>query len=258
VGDAFARPLADALDTGRHELPALRQILNSGAGISPGVKERLTAALPGVRIIDAVGSSETGFQVSRTGSADRPFVPAPGAVVLSADRTRALTAGENEVGWLAKAGPIPLGYLGDPGRTAATFISVDGRRLVVAGDRARLLADGTVEVYGREATTINTGGEKVFAEEVEAVLRDVAGVSDALVVARPSERWGQEIVAVVRLTGELTDDELRAACARHLARYKLPKAFLRADQELRLPNGKADYARARAIAGTVPSPEGIS
>ncbi|MGH3390742.1 MAG: AMP-binding protein, partial [Actinomadura sp.] len=248
VGDAFARPLADVLGTGRHELPALRQIINSGAGISPGVKERLTAALPGVRIVDAVGSSETGFQVSRTGSADRPFAPAPGAVVLSADRTRTLTPGEDETGWLAKAGPIPLGYLGDPGKTAATFISVDGRRLVVAGDRARLLADGTIEVYGREATTINTGGEKVFAEEVETVLRDIAGVSDALVVGRPSERWGQEIVAVVRLSGELTDDDLRAGCARHLARYKVPKAFLRADQDLRLPNGKADYARARAIA----------
>jgi fatty-acyl-CoA synthase len=253
VGDAFARPLADALDTRSGELPELRQIINSGAGISPGVQQRLEAALPSVRIVDALGSSETGFQVSRAGGADKAFAPAPGAAVLSADRTRRLTPGEDEVGWLAKAGSIPLGYLGDPDRTAATFLTLDGRRLVVAGDRARLLADGTVTVYGREATTINTGGEKVFAEEVETVLRDIDGVADALVVGRPSERWGQEIVAVVRLSSARTDDDLRAACAEHLARYKLPKAFLRADRALRLPNGKADYAAARAIAtGTQP------
>jgi acyl-CoA synthetase (AMP-forming)/AMP-acid ligase II len=248
VGDAFARPIADELDTGSYDLSTLRQIINSGAGISPGVKRRLLSALPGVRITDALGSSETGFQVTRNGADDRPFAPAPGVAVLSADRTRRLTPGQDEIGWLAKTGPIPLGYLGDPDRTAATFISLDGRRLVVAGDRARLLADGTIEVYGREATTINTGGEKVFAEEVEEVLRGIDGVSDALVVGRPSERWGQEIVAVVRLTGERTDDELRAACAQHLARYKLPKVFLRAEHGLRLPNGKADYAAARAIA----------
>src|SRR5690606_1196769 len=110
-----------------------------------------------------------------------------------------LTPGEDELGWLAKGGDtIPLGYLGDPEKTASTFLTVDGERMVVAGDRARLLADGTVEVLGREATTINTGGEKVFAEEVENVLRGLPGVADALVVGRPSERWGTEIVAVVR------------------------------------------------------------
>jgi 3-oxocholest-4-en-26-oate---CoA ligase len=253
VGDAFARPIADELATGSYgspgpyDLSALRQIINSGAGIGPGVKRRILSALPGVRIIDALGSSETGFQVTRTGAEDRSFDPSPGVAVLSADRTRRLDPGEDEIGWLAKTGPIPLGYLGDPGKTAATFISMDGRRMVVAGDRARLLADGTIEVYGREATTINTGGEKVFAEEVEVVLRGVGGVSDALVVGRPSERWGQEIVAVVRLSAERTDDELRAACAAHLARYKLPKTFLRTDGGLRLPNGKADYAAAHAV-----------
>jgi fatty-acyl-CoA synthase len=248
VGDAFARPIADELGSGAHELSSLRQILNSGAGISPGVKRRLISALPGTRIVDVLGSSETGLQVSRRGAADGPFTPAPGAVVLSADRTRTLSPGEGEVGWLAKAGAIPLGYLGDPGRTAATFVSVGGRRLGIAGDRARLLADGTVEVHGREATTINTGGEKVFAEEVETALRGIEGVCDALVVGRPSERWGQEIVAVVRLSAARTDEELRAACAARLARYKLPKAFLRTERDLRLPNGKADYAAARVVA----------
>jgi acyl-CoA synthetase (AMP-forming)/AMP-acid ligase II len=155
------------------------------------------------------------------------------------------------MGWLAKGGDsIPLGYLGDPEKTAATFRTLDGERLVVAGDRARLLADGTVEVHGREATTINTGGEKVFAEEVEDVLRGLPGVADALVLGRPSERWGTEIVAVVRPRPDGAapgDAELREGCAAHLARYKIPKAFVRTDRGLRLPNGKADYATARTL-----------
>jgi acyl-CoA synthetase (AMP-forming)/AMP-acid ligase II len=251
VGDAFARPLADALSRKACDLTSLRQIVNSGAAINPAVRERLAAALPHVKIIDVVGSSETGFQVTRLGPGDRPFAPAPGAAVLSADRTRLLRPGEAEHGWLAKVGNIPLGYLGDPEKTAATFITVGGVRMAVAGDRAEVLADGTVRVHGRESTTINTGGEKVFAEEVESVVRAVPGVADALVVGRPSERWGQEIVAVVRLSDAgLTDDDLRAACAGRLARYKLPKRFLRTGRPLRLPNGKADYAAARAIAGT--------
>lgn len=247
VGDAFARPFADRLEeTGAH-LASLRQIVNSGAAINPAVKRRLAKALPTTKIIDVVGSSETGFQVTRLGADDRPFAPSPGVAVVSADRTRLLRPGESEHGWLAKTGPIPLGYLGDPEKTTETFITLDGVRMVVAGDRAELLADGTIKVYGRESTTINTGGEKVFAEEVEAVVRAVPGVAEALVIGRPSERWGQEIVAVVRLTSEMDDASLREACARQLARYKLPKAFFRTHHPLRLPNGKADYAAARAI-----------
>ncbi|MBC6460370.1 AMP-binding protein [Actinomadura sp. HBU206391] len=249
VGDAFARPIADELGdgSGSYDLSELRQILNSGASISPQVKQRLLAALPTMRITDVLGSSESGFQVARQGAEDLPFTAAPGTAVLSADRTRVLTPGEDELGWLAKTGATPLGYLGDPEKTAATFITVGAQRFVVAGDRARLLADGTVEVHGRESTTISTGGEKVFAEEVENVLRGVPGVADALVIGRPSERWGHEIVAVVRLSADRTEDELRSACAPYLARYKLPKAFLRTDRILRLANGKADYAVAQAI-----------
>src|SRR5690606_29377342 len=192
--------------------------------------------------------------VARSGSSARTFVPTPGTAVLSADRSRRLKPGEDEMGWLAKGGDaIPLGYLGDPEKTASTFLTVDGERLVVPGDRARLLADATVEVHGREATTINTGGGEVFAEEVENVLRGLPGVADALVVGRPSERWGTEIVAVIRPVpapsgaapdAAPTDEELREGCAAHLARYKIPKAFVRTELDLRLPNGKADYATA--------------
>lgn len=254
VGDAFARPLVEELERaepGTYDLSALRTIINSAAAISPGVRERMLRQLPHTRIVDLLGSSESGFQVARQAAGSEPFLPSPGTAVVSDDRTRILTPGEDEVGWLAKGGAIPLAYLGDPDKTAQTFVTIDGRRLVVAGDRARLLADGRIEVYGREATTINSGGEKVYAEEVEVVLRGLPGVAEALVLGRPSERWGQEVVAVIRMdpavTPEPTDAELRAGCAAHLAGYKIPKAFLRTTESLRLPNGKADYATARAI-----------
>ncbi|MBD2896341.1 3-oxocholest-4-en-26-oate--CoA ligase [Actinomadura sp. RB99] len=248
VGDAFARPVADALERRPHDLRTLRTLINSAAAISPEVKRRLLDLLPGARIVDVLGSSESGFAVTRAGAEARTFAMAPGGAVLSADRTRRLEPGEDELGWLAKGGDaIPLGYLGDPDKTAATFLTIGGDRLVVPGDRARHLADGTVEVHGREATTINTGGEKVFAEEVEGVLRELPGVEDALVVGRPSERWGTEIVAVLRPAAAPEDGALRAGCAARLARYKIPKAFVRTDGSLRLPNGKADYAAARAL-----------
>ncbi|GAA0568652.1 AMP-binding protein [Actinomadura livida] len=251
VGDAFARPIVEALEARPHDLGSMRTFVNSAAAISPDVKRRLLELLPHARIVDILGSSESGFQVARNGSSARSFMPTPGTAVLSADRSRRLAPGEDEMGWLAKGGDaIPLGYLGDPAKTAATFLTLDGERLVVAGDRARLLADGTVEVHGREATTINTGGEKVFAEEVENVLRGLPGVADALVVGRPSERWGTKIVAVVRPVPDGAapgDEELREGCAAHLARYKIPKAFVRTDLGLRLPNGKADYATARTL-----------
>ncbi|MGP4029590.1 AMP-binding protein [Actinomadura sp. 3N407] len=248
VGDAFARPIVEALEARDHDLGSLRTFVNSAAAISPAVKRRLLDLLPHSRLVDILGSSESGFQVARNGSSARTFMPAQGTAVLSADRSRRLAPGEDEMGWLAKGGgSIPLGYLGDPVKTASTFLTVDGERLAVPGDRARFLADGSVEVHGREATTINTGGEKVFAEEVENVLRGLPGVEDALVVGRPSERWGTEIVAVVRPAGAPGDEELRGGCAGLLARYKIPKAFVRTGRDLRLPNGKADYAAARAL-----------
>ncbi|WP_051301297.1 AMP-binding protein [Actinomadura rifamycini] len=247
VGDAFARPIVEALERRPRDLSSLRTLLNSAAGISPGVKRRLLDLVPGARLLDILGSSESGFSVTRLGT-DARFLLQSGAAVLSADRTRRLAPGEDEMGWLAKGGgSIPLGYLNAPEKTAATFLTVDGDRLVVPGDRARLLADGTVEVHGRDATTINTGGEKVFAEEVETVLRGLPGVADALVLGRPSERWGSEIVAVLGPADAPDDAALRDGCAAHLARYKIPKAFVRTGRTLRLPNGKADYALAREL-----------
>jgi fatty-acyl-CoA synthase len=174
-------------------------------------------------------------------------------VVLSEDRSRRLPPGDHEIGWLAQAGRVPLGYLGDAAKTAATFPVIDGVRHAVAGDRVRLLPDGAIELLGRDSVTINTGGEKVFAEEVEQVLTAHPGVADAIVTSRRSERWGQEIVAVVapRPGAEISGlhDELRDHCRRSLAGYKVPKAFCWVERVVRSPAGKPDYAWARTLAG---------
>ncbi len=261
VGDAFARPLLDELDRHHHDLSALRYLLTGGAILSPSVKVELRRRLPDLSIVDVLGSSETGRQAvhrtrGRTGEDDgaRPddgFVPSETTAVISGDRTRFVRAGDPELGWLTQRGRVPRGFLGDETKTAETFPVVDGERVAVAGDRARLRADGTVELHGRDSATINTGGEKVFAEEVEQALKQHPDVYDALVVGRPSERWGNEVVAVVQLRGggpgsdERTAEVLEAA-GRHLARYKLPKRIVYRDRVERSPSGKPDYAWARA------------
>ena len=252
VGDAFARPLADELRRHPYDLSPMRHLLTGGAVLSPSVRDELLELLPHVRIVDVLGSSESGRQGVRTSDAGQVasgdgFERSPTAVVLSEDRARALEAGDPELGWLAQTGRVPLGYLGDPAKTTATFPVIDGRRCAVAGDRARLLGDGTIELHGRDSVTINTGGEKVFAEEVEQVLKHHPAVFDALVVGRPSERWGQEVVAVVALRegADVDDDELRRTAHAHLAGYKVPKAFVRVTHVERSPSGKPDYAWAR-------------
>ncbi len=249
VGDPFAGPLLDELDAHDHDLSQLRFLLSGGAVLSAPVKERLVARIPGLRIVDVLGSSETGRQA--VAGTDAAFRPERSTVVLSADRTRRLAPGEDEIGWLAQSGRVPLGYLGDEPKTRATFPTVDGVRHAVAGDRVRLLADGTIELLGRDSVTINTGGEKVFAEEVEQVLTAHPAVADAVVAGRPSERWGSEIVAVLSARPGVTppgDDELRAHCRTALAGYKVPKAFCWVDRVERSPAGKPDYAWARDLA----------
>jgi len=252
VGDAFARPLADAFEAEPRDLSSLRHLISGGAILSPATKARWTDLVPGLRVVDIMGSSESGRQGVAHGGGPSRFRPPPSAVVLSADRSRTLAPGDEEIGWLATTGPIPRGYLGDAAKTAATFPVIGGVRYVVAGDRARLDAHGSVELLGRESVTINSGGEKVFAEEVEAAVKSHPAVVDAIVVGRPSERWGQEVVALVALRAEatVTDEELRESAGAHLARYKLPKAFLRVDAVGRTASGKPDYAWATRQVGS--------
>jgi fatty-acyl-CoA synthase len=267
------------MDARPRDLSCLVVVSSSGAALSPKSKEAIMARLPGVRIRDIMGSSEAGPLADNidlparsgegggTGGADaagpgagkrRPvrFRPDPQTCVLDETRTTVLAPDHEDTGWLARSGRIPLGYLNDAEKTAATFRSIGGRRLTIPGDRARLHADGTVEVLGRDAVTINSGGEKIFAEEVEAAVRHHPGVRDVIVVGRPSERWGSEVVAIVEPEpgADLDDGELLATCAREIARYKLPKAVITVDRVRRNPAGKADYAWAKSVAGGTAEP----
>jgi fatty-acyl-CoA synthase len=257
VGDALARPVIEELESGDHDASSLIAVVNGGAPLNPALKERFLAALPGALVLDAVGSSETGAQMSHASAAGaKPttgtFTPGPDTVVVSEELDRVLEAGHEGIGWLAQRGRVPLGYLGDADKTARTFPVIDGTRYAVPGDRARLLADGQLELLGRDSVTINSGGEKIFAEEVEKALAQHPAVYDVVVVGRPSERWGQEVVALVQVHPDatVTDEELLAEGAKTLARYKLPKAIVYLPELVRSPAGKADYRWARAQAIT--------
>jgi fatty-acyl-CoA synthase len=254
VGDAFGRPLVEQLEAAgvSYDLSSLVAIVSGGAPLNATLKDRLLAALPSVMIMDAVGASETGSQMAHLSAAGQKastgtFTPGPGACVVSEDLTRVLEAGHEELGWLAQRGRVPLGYLGDPDKTARTFPVIDGERYSVPGDRARLTADGMIELYGRDSVTINSGGEKIFAEEVEQAIAHHPDVADVVVAGRPSERWGQEVVAIVavRSGATLGTGDVLAEAELHIARYKLPKAVRFVDQVVRSPSGKADYRWAR-------------
>jgi fatty-acyl-CoA synthase len=190
--------------------------------------------------------------MQRKGAPAEGFSPSDGAVLVSADRSRFVEPGDDEVGWIARRGRVPLGYLGDRRRTESTFPIVDGRRVAIPGDRGQLLADGTIRLLGRDSMVVNTGGEKVFVEEVEDVLRRHPDVDDALVVGRPSERFGEEVVAVVAPRAGATVDPgaIRAFVAGELARFKAPRAVAVRDAVQRLANGKADYVWAVEVAAT--------
>ncbi|MEO0983139.1 MAG: acyl-CoA synthetase [Pseudomonadota bacterium] len=254
VGDAFGRPFLSALEDSGADVSSLTHILNGGAAMHPATKTALFDKLPSVRIIDTIGSSETGPQARQVAKDVSDTREAPRAVggncVLSADRTRVEAPGHKELGWFAKSGHVPLGYLGDEEKTKASFPVVDGVRYAAPGDRVRLREDGSIEFHGRDSQSINSGGEKVFVEEVERAVGAHPDVVDTLVSWRPSERWGQEVVAMVQLAPGAAPDNaaILAAAASHIARYKLPKAIVFVDKIGRQANGKPDYRWAKTMA----------
>ena len=254
VGDAFGRPLLDELDRGTHDLSSLVLLISGGAALSAPVKTALLEHLPSVAIMDGLGSSETGQQASQVVSAGAPittgtFKPGTDMAIVSAELDRRLEPGHEDLGWLAQCGRVPLGYLGDAEKTERTFPTIDGVRYSVPGDRARVTADGVLELHGRDSVTINSGGEKIFAEEVEAALAHHPAVYDVIVAGRPSERWGNEVVAIVQFREGTTAtiEELVAVCADHIARYKCPKDIVVVPKIERSPAGKADYRWARSV-----------
>ncbi|MHA7820505.1 MAG: AMP-binding protein [Erythrobacter sp.] len=257
VGDAFAMPLADRLDARDNAaeiMASVRTVTSSGAVFSESFKKRLIAHNPALVVIDALGSSEssgTGIVITTAAGSTGggKFQALPGRETrLFDENLREVPKGSDGVGIVARTGPLPLGYLGETEKNAATFPEIDGKRWLMTGDRARWAADGSLEFIGRDNMCINTGGEKVFPEEVEAVLQEHPGVKDVRVVSLPDERFGRKVVAVVEPEGE-ADEAALDACAREgLAGYKIPRIYVMTDQSLRLNNGKPDYKMAQRLA----------
>ncbi len=254
VGDAMAQPLIRALEQhpGRWDLSRLVTFGNGGAVFSRQLQDRLAAMLPRMTIHNAMGSSESGLIGGKDrGEREGGFMaiePRPDLAVID-DERRIVTAPGAE-GTLARTGYTPIGYYGDPVRSAETFVTVDGRLWAITGDRVRIDERGHYIVLGRGSMCINTGGEKVFPEEVEEAARRCDAVDDVLVVGVPDERWGQKVVAVVAAAPGVVFDRAAfdAVCRRSLAGYKVPREVVVADRILRSPAGKADYVWAKKFA----------
>jgi acyl-CoA synthetase (AMP-forming)/AMP-acid ligase II len=251
IGDAMARPLAEELlSSGRADLDLsnLMAIGNGGAPLSNAVRDQLRAALPDITIIDSYGASETGSTGTRPdageGFAAPRFQTGPEVAVFDGELGR---CGVGEVGMLARTGNIPLGYHNDPEKTASSFPVIDGIRWVIPGDHARLEDDGSVSVLGRGSVSINSGGEKIHPEEVEGALVLHDGVFDAAVVGIPSERWGEQVTALVqcRAGRRVTAADLRDHCRSLMADFKVPKEFVFVEAIPRTPVGKIDYRQVR-------------
>jgi acyl-CoA synthetase (AMP-forming)/AMP-acid ligase II len=263
VGDAMARPLTDLLatDAARFDVSSVMAVGSGGAVLSPSTKARLAELLPGVIVADLFGSSETG-QVGGEAPADDPFgaprLRVDERTAVLDDELRPVVPGSGVVGRLARTGHIPLGYQGDPEKTAATFVEAGGRRWVLPGDMATVEEDGVITIYGRGSLCINTGGEKVFPDEVEGVLKGHEAVADAIVVGLPDERYGQRVVAVVQpRPGASVDAEaLRQFCRPHLTGYKIPRQVVFTGEVVRSPSGKPDYPWARSFAESALAGEG--
>jgi fatty-acyl-CoA synthase len=255
VGDAFARPLLEALERepDRWDLGRLSAITSSGVTWSPETKHGLLARLPGVTLIDSLGASEglmTRNEAREAGDVKPAGFAASDRLVVVADDGTLCEPGDGRTGMLGVGGPIPLGYYKDPDKTAATFRTVNGRRYSIPGDYARIEPDGMITLLGRGSACINTGGEKVYPEEVELALRSHPSVFDCVVVGVPDARWGEMIVALVQPDGADGFDE--AAVSAHLrtrlAAYKCPKRYVILPSLERSPAGKADYGHLRRVA----------
>jgi acyl-CoA synthetase (AMP-forming)/AMP-acid ligase II len=260
VGDAFARPLLDALDSaaGRAlDVSCLQVVLSGGAILSPSLKRAFVERLPALLVVDGYGASETGGQGQSVVVAGGDVPTAPRFRVH--DDTQVLgpdlrPVGTGVVGRLARRGNIPLGYYRDVEKTAETFPVVDGVRWAVPGDHAVVEADGSITLLGRGSVSINTGGEKVYPEEVESVLKAHADVFDAVVVGVPDDRWGERVIAIVQPRAGTAPslDALQHHSRAHLAGYKVPREMVLVDAIERSPSGKPDYRWARAAATRTP------
>jgi 3-oxocholest-4-en-26-oate---CoA ligase len=266
TGDAMGRPLMDALEVqpDRWDLSNLISLSSSAALFSQSLKDRYLEHFPNLIITDSIGSTESGFNgltyatKGAKASAGGPTVTPGRDVVILDEDLELIPQGDERVGKLGRGGNIPLGYFNDPVKTAETFVvAADGKRYAVSGDSAQWTADGRMTMLGRGSVSINTGGEKVFPEEVEQALKAHPAVFDCTVVGVADERWGQRVAAVVQFTPGLscTLDDLDAHARNFIAGYKVPRELHVVDQIVRSPSGKPDYRWAKALAesGSAPS-----
>jgi len=260
TGDAMARPLIEALagpSAGR-DLSSLFVLASTAAVFSPSVKEQFKQRFPNMIVTDSVGASETGFHGTSLYQAGESAAARTGVVrvrpgrdtTVVGDDGRPLAPGTGVVGKLARTGNVPLGYYKDPKKTAETFVEAGGRRYAIPGDFATLEADGTIVLLGRGSVCINSGGEKVFPEEVEAALKAHPEVFDVVVVGVRDPRWGERVAAVLqpRPGREPTLDALAAHCRDKIAGYKVPRSLYLVERIERSPSGKPDYPWAKALA----------
>ncbi len=250
VGDAVMRPLLDAWDDfdPKPDIESLTVVSSGGAPLSTALRDRFLVTFPSIPLSDGYGSSETGIQAGRiflgpVGEKPEPQFTAQQAVVLNEETHQPVVPGSGVVGRVARSGRIPLAYYKDPEKSAATFVEWEGRRWSLTGDMGTVADNGTITLLGRGNLCINTGGEKVYPEEVEGVLRQSRAVYDVVVVGVPDDRWGERVVAVVQPTSGTvpTEGELMALVRASLAGYKVPKQVIFVDEVVRSPTGKADY-----------------
>jgi fatty-acyl-CoA synthase len=255
VGDVFSKPLLSAVDDlvaggSPPDLSSLRRIYSSGAMWSAEVKRALLDRAPQLVLNDIMNSSEgamaTQVTTRESGADTARFVPNPTTKVFTEDG-REVVPGSGEVGFLAAGGNIPVGYFKDAEKTARTFREVNGQLYSFPGDMARVEADGTIVLLGRGSQVVNTGGEKVFCEEVEEAVKRVPGVADCLVVGVDDERYGQAVTAVLSLEpgASVTPEQVIVSVKSELAGYKAPRHVVVVDDVPRAPNGKADHRTAR-------------
>jgi acyl-CoA synthetase (AMP-forming)/AMP-acid ligase II len=256
VGDAMARPIAEALagPLKGTELPSVFAISSAGAIFSQSVRDTLQELLPNVALMDNFGASETGFQgTGKAGSspeAGLKFTVNERTTVLG-DDLKPIEPGSGTVGRVAQRGHVPLGYYKDETKTKESFVTIDGERWVLLGDAATIEADGTIAVLGRHSVCINTGGEKVYPEEVEAALKAHPAIYDTVVTGVPDERFGSRVTALVQIREEFTPptlDELVEHCSTRVAKYKVPRLMFVVPEIRRSPSGKADYPWAAKLA----------
>ncbi|MGZ6898389.1 MAG: acyl-CoA synthetase [Acidimicrobiia bacterium] len=255
TGDAMARPLADKLEEihDQVDLSSLFSIGSSAAIFSQSIKDQLMERLPNIVVVDSIGATETGMngiKIAQKGEKPRggPATVQPSRDSIVVDEGyQLIEPGSGAIGRVARTGNIPLGYYNDPERSAQVFFEHEGKRYSIPGDFATVEADGQITLLGRGSIMINTGGEKVFPEEVEGVLKAHPDVFDVLVVGIPDERWGERVTAVVQArTGKApTVAELDAHCREHIAAYKAPKQVFLVEEIRRAPSGKPDYPWAK-------------